>query len=74
MGELVLICLSVCAINRGIIYYTGGLNHLLYRGVESFTIFTINLSSHGSKKKKISTSYIYEGPRADLSMYVVKIA
>ena len=43
----------------------------LYRGVESFTIFTINFSIHGSIKRFFDK--LKEGSRAESSIYVVKI-
>jgi len=43
----------------------------LSSGVESFTIFTINFSIHGSNKRFFDN--IYEGSRAESSIHVVKI-
>jgi len=43
----------------------------LSSGVESFTIFTINFSIHGSNKRFFDN--IYVGSRAESSIHVVKI-
>ena len=40
-------------------------------GVESFTIYTINFSIHGSNKRIFDK--LYKGSRAESSKYVVKI-
>ena len=44
---------------------------ILYYPVESFTITTINFSIHGSNKRFFDK--LYEGSRAESSIYAVKI-